>query len=72
LTRANATAGPHRLKADFTARFYDSKAEAPLLSGHYEAFFTKDQKPSELELSIEQNGFRADPAFHLRDWRAAP
>jgi hypothetical protein len=71
LTRTNAAPGPHRLKADFTARVFDSKAVAPLLSGHYEAFFDKDQKPSELELTVEQNGFRADPTLRLHDWRVA-
>lgn len=71
LHRFNATAGSHRLRADFTARNFDAKPEAPSQSGHYEAFFSKDSRPSELELTIEGGGFRADPALQLRDWRAA-
>ncbi len=69
LLRANAAPGNHRLKADFTARFFDAKPETASLSGHYEAFFTKDLTPAELELSLEQTGFRAEPAFKLRDWK---
>lgn len=69
LLRANAAPGNHRLKADFTARYFDAKAEAPSLSGHYEAFFAKDLTPAELELTVEQSGFRSDPALKLRDWK---
>jgi hypothetical protein len=71
LLRANAGPGTHRLKADFTASYFESKPETAPMHGHYEAFFTKDQDPAELELTIEQNGFRADPALKLRDWKAA-
>ncbi len=69
VARLNAAPGAHRIKLEFSGRYSDSKPDVPLLRNRYEAVFEKTQQPSELELTISQEGFRAAPTLKLRDWR---
>jgi hypothetical protein len=72
VVRLNAPPGSHRIRALYTARFSDARPEDAPLAGSYEAYFNKDLRPAQLELSITRQGYLSSALnFALRDWRAA-
>lgn len=72
VVRLNAPPGTHRIRAKYSARFTDSKPEDAPVAGSYEAYFNKDLRPAQLELSITREGYLSSALnFALRDWRAA-
>jgi hypothetical protein len=65
---ANASPGPHRLHAEYVAR-YDRSGDAQPITGSYDAFFDKGSDPVELELVIAQGRSKTKPALMLKEWR---
>lgn len=63
----NLAPGPHRLHAEYLAK-YDRSDRDPV-NGSYDAFFDKNSGPAELELVIAQGRSRAKPALMLKEWR---
>ncbi len=68
--RANLSPGPHKIRAEFSARFANAKADDAPLTGNLEAVFDKNYNDTDLELMLVRSGFMAPPSLTLQQVRS--
>lgn len=72
LLRANAAPGRHRIHAQYTAQYSDSRPGDVPFTGTYDGYFEKTSQPAELELELRRQGYLTRPEIKFHDWKAAP
>lgn len=70
LSVQNLEVGNHKLRAEFTGQFEGAAANAAPVTGVTEYVFTKNRKPLELEISVN-NGPSSKPALVVTSWNNA-
>lgn len=66
-----APAGRHRIHAQFTAQYGEARPFDPPFVGSYDGEFTKADKPVEIELSLQRQGYLTRPELKFYQWSAA-
>lgn len=65
VTTMNADAGPHRIHAEFTGHYPDSKPKDPPVTGSLDQPFFKDTRPLELTLEVNTSGILNHPKLEM-------
>lgn len=66
-----APSGRHHVRAQFTAQYAEAKVTDPPFSGGYDGYFDTTDKPTDIELSLQREGYLTRPELKFYQWSAA-
>ncbi|HSW11920.1 MAG TPA: hypothetical protein VLI06_03700 [Solimonas sp.] len=69
--RANVAPGAHRLRISYSGQMADAKEGAAPVGDSYEAVFDKDQRPTDLEISIARRNRLSKAGISMKQWRSS-
>lgn len=68
LAEAAATPGPHKLYAEYVARYPEDRPGQPRLRSRVVQNFEQPAGANAIEISLQPAGFGGEPALNLRQW----
>lgn len=63
--------GRRHIHAQFTAQYGEARPFDPPFTGVYDGYFEKTDKPAEIELSLQRQGYLTRPELKFYQWSAA-
>jgi hypothetical protein len=66
-----APQGRRHIHAQFTAQYGEARTFDPPYTGVYDGYFEKTEKPAEIELSLQRQGYLTRPELKFYQWSAA-
>lgn len=67
----NAPTGRHKIHAQFTAQYAEARPSDPPFTGSYDGYFDKTDRPADIELSLQRQGYLTRPELKFYQWSAA-